>query len=223
MFVAALAAGEGWHNYHHAFPWDYRAAELGSPLNLTCKFIDFFAKYGVIYDRREATSNMVRKKIQKYYKMVLLLFCTNIFQVKNRALRTGDFSHHTYGLPEAAPATKTIGDFWHHPLNPTYTSVEKPKIKMLPKYGYALVEEELSKRELDDEILSKENEIMQQRLDDDSSKTKGNMEADMNSNYLDTNNNSVSKRNKSSLNVGDGLMVESCPGLATIATNYKLD
>lgn len=95
---------------------------------------------------------------------------------------------------------------------------------MLPKYGYALVEEELSKRELDDEILSKENEIMQQRLDNDSSKTKGNVEADMNSNYLDANNNnSVSKRSKSSLNVGDGLMVESCPGLATIATNYKLD
>lgn len=59
MFVAALAAGEGWHNYHHAFPWDYRAAELGTPLNLTCKFIDFFAKYGVIYDLKEATSNMV--------------------------------------------------------------------------------------------------------------------------------------------------------------------
>ena len=61
MFVAALAAGEGWHNYHHAFPWDYRAAELGTPLNLTCKFIDFFAKYGVIYDLKEATSNMVNK------------------------------------------------------------------------------------------------------------------------------------------------------------------
>lgn len=58
-FVAALTAGEGWHNYHHAFPWDYRAAELGTPLNLTSKFIDFFAKYGVIYDRREATATMV--------------------------------------------------------------------------------------------------------------------------------------------------------------------
>jgi fatty-acid desaturase len=60
MFVAALAAGEGWHNYHHAFPWDYRAAELGTPLNLTCKFIDFFAKYGAIYDLREATATMVK-------------------------------------------------------------------------------------------------------------------------------------------------------------------
>jgi stearoyl-CoA desaturase (delta-9 desaturase) len=57
--VAFLAAGEGWHNYHHAFPWDYRAAELGSPLNATCAIIDFLAKYGIIYDRREATANMV--------------------------------------------------------------------------------------------------------------------------------------------------------------------
>lgn len=69
MFVAALAAGEGWHNYHHAFPWDYRAAELGTPYNLTCKFIDFFAKYGAIYDRREATATMVsifdKKRLSK--------------------------------------------------------------------------------------------------------------------------------------------------------------
>lgn len=94
---------------------------------------------------------------------------------------------------------------------------------MLPKYGYALVEEELSKRELDEEILSKENEIMQQRLLDDDSQTKS-KESDMNSNYIDTNNNSTAmKRNKSSLNVGDDLMSESCPGLATTAVNYKLD
>lgn len=46
--------------FQHAFPWDYRAAELGTPYNLTCKFIDFFAKYGVIYDLREATATMVR-------------------------------------------------------------------------------------------------------------------------------------------------------------------
>lgn len=43
--------------------WDYRAAELGTPLNLTAKFIDFFAKYGAIYDRREATSTMVEEGI----------------------------------------------------------------------------------------------------------------------------------------------------------------
>jgi stearoyl-CoA desaturase (Delta-9 desaturase) len=58
-FVAFLAVGEGWHNYHHAFPWDYRASEYGTPLNLTGWFIDMFAKMGAVYDRREATHNMV--------------------------------------------------------------------------------------------------------------------------------------------------------------------
>lgn len=27
--VAVMTLGEGWHNYHHAFPWDYRSSELG--------------------------------------------------------------------------------------------------------------------------------------------------------------------------------------------------
>jgi hypothetical protein len=145
-------------------------------------------------------------------------------------------SHHTYGVPEAAPKTKTLGDIWHHPFNPSYTSVEKPKLKMLPKYGYALVEEELSKRELDDDILSKENEIMQKRLlvDEASSpnmkrKSANVMNSDLNSNYMDDNNNSadsnVVKRNKSLLNVDDLEMPssENCPGLASAAVNYKLD
>ncbi|XP_034247037.1 stearoyl-CoA desaturase 5-like isoform X3 [Thrips palmi] len=29
-FVAYITFGEGWHNYHHVFPWDYKAAELGN-------------------------------------------------------------------------------------------------------------------------------------------------------------------------------------------------
>lgn len=69
--VSFFSVGEGWHNYHHAFPWDYRASELGSPLNTTGMFLDFLAKWGQVYDRREASHNMI----------------------KNRALRTGDDSH----------------------------------------------------------------------------------------------------------------------------------
>lgn len=39
--------GEGAHNYHHVFPWDYKTAELGMyKVNLTCAVIDFFAKIG---------------------------------------------------------------------------------------------------------------------------------------------------------------------------------
>jgi stearoyl-CoA desaturase (delta-9 desaturase) len=28
--VSILTLGEGWHNWHHAYPWDYAAAELGN-------------------------------------------------------------------------------------------------------------------------------------------------------------------------------------------------
>ena len=45
--VAVAALGEGWHNYHHSFPWDYRTAELGGGTrNLTTAFIDLMARYG---------------------------------------------------------------------------------------------------------------------------------------------------------------------------------
>ena len=45
--VGVMANGEGWHNYHHVFPWDYKAAELGSyGTNYTKAFIDLFMKIG---------------------------------------------------------------------------------------------------------------------------------------------------------------------------------
>lgn len=141
MFVALFSVGEGWHNYHHAFPWDYRASELGSPLNLTGFLIDILAKFGLVYDRKEATHNMV----------------------KNRVLRTGDDSHGVYGNEEGRSAFKTLFNIWKHPLNPTYTSIYAPKPKIIESNGYALIQEELSKNEQDEEILSKENEVMEQQ------------------------------------------------------------
>ncbi|XP_058059024.1 acyl-CoA Delta-9 desaturase isoform X2 [Anopheles bellator] len=32
LAVAIAAMGEGWHNYHHVFPWDYKTSELGDYL-----------------------------------------------------------------------------------------------------------------------------------------------------------------------------------------------
>lgn len=141
MVVSFLAVGEGWHNYHHAFPWDYRASELGTPLNLTGFFIDLFAKVGVIWDLKEATHNMV----------------------KSRVMRTGDQSHHTYGTSEGRSAVKTLFNIWEHPMNPTYNSIYSPKPKTLYNNGYALAESELKKSELDETILEKENEILMQK------------------------------------------------------------
>lgn len=60
--VAICAIGEGWHNYHHCFPWDYKTAELGSyAFNVTTAFIDFFAKIGWAYDLRTTASSMISR------------------------------------------------------------------------------------------------------------------------------------------------------------------
>ncbi|CAH0714306.1 unnamed protein product, partial [Brenthis ino] len=56
--VSLAALGEGWHNYHHVFPWDYRTSELGR-LNISTWFIDTFAKIGWAYDLKAATASMI--------------------------------------------------------------------------------------------------------------------------------------------------------------------
>lgn len=61
--VAVMALGEGWHNYHHVFPWDYKTAELGNyRANLTTGFIDFFSKIGWAYDLKTVPLSMVKKR-----------------------------------------------------------------------------------------------------------------------------------------------------------------
>lgn len=50
--VAIAAFGEGWHNFHHVFPWDYKTSEFGNyKFNISTAFIDFFAAFGWAYDR----------------------------------------------------------------------------------------------------------------------------------------------------------------------------
>lgn len=48
--VSIAAMGEGWHNYHHVFPWDYKAAELAHRFNVTTFWIQLFSKIGWAYD-----------------------------------------------------------------------------------------------------------------------------------------------------------------------------
>lgn len=74
--VAFFAFGEGWHNYHHVFPWDYKTAEFGNySLNLTTAFIDFCAKIGLAYDLKTVSSDIIEKRVK----------------------RTGDGTHATWG------------------------------------------------------------------------------------------------------------------------------
>nr|XP_022906575.1 acyl-CoA Delta(11) desaturase-like [Onthophagus taurus]XP_022906576.1 acyl-CoA Delta(11) desaturase-like [Onthophagus taurus] len=63
-YVGYLAMGEGWHNYHHTFPWDYKASEYGDYApNLTIAFIDFFAWLGWARDLKTVSSDMVKRRI----------------------------------------------------------------------------------------------------------------------------------------------------------------
>ncbi|XP_050532893.1 acyl-CoA Delta-9 desaturase-like [Daktulosphaira vitifoliae] len=62
LAVSLVAMGEGWHNYHHVFPWDYRAAEIGGYVfNLTTMFLDFFAWIGWVYDRKAPSAQLVQQ------------------------------------------------------------------------------------------------------------------------------------------------------------------
>eukprot|EP00697_Spironema_sp_BW2_P008639 gnl/Spiro4/2328_TR1124_c0_g1_i1.p1 gnl/Spiro4/2328_TR1124_c0_g1~~gnl/Spiro4/2328_TR1124_c0_g1_i1.p1 ORF type:complete len:393 (-),score=112.79 gnl/Spiro4/2328_TR1124_c0_g1_i1:76-1215(-) len=54
-FTAVISMGEGWHNYHHTFPYDYSASELGfmRQYNPTTLFIDICAWLGLAWDLRK--------------------------------------------------------------------------------------------------------------------------------------------------------------------------
>lgn len=64
--VSIFALGEGWHNYHHTFPWDYKTSELGKySTNFTAAFIDFMAKIGMAYDLKTVSTEMIKKRVAR--------------------------------------------------------------------------------------------------------------------------------------------------------------
>jgi stearoyl-CoA desaturase (delta-9 desaturase) len=64
--VAILAYGEGFHNYHHVFPYDYKTAELGDyTFNPTTAFIDFFARIGWAYSLKTMSKETILKRIAR--------------------------------------------------------------------------------------------------------------------------------------------------------------
>jgi len=58
--VTLLALGEGWHDYHHLFPWDYAASELNAwdQWNPTKVFIDACHFAGLCSDRRRCSTRL---------------------------------------------------------------------------------------------------------------------------------------------------------------------
>ncbi|KAJ1520947.1 hypothetical protein ONE63_004024 [Megalurothrips usitatus] len=76
VFVSLCALGEGYHNYHHVFPWDYKTSELSLyPTNITNAFLDFMAYIGQAYELKSVNQEMI----------------------KTRAKRTGDGTHPVWG------------------------------------------------------------------------------------------------------------------------------
>ncbi|XP_067375620.1 stearoyl-CoA desaturase b isoform X1 [Channa argus] len=57
--VAFSAMGEGFHNYHHAFPFDYSTSEFGWRLNPTTAFIDLMCFLGLAKDCKTVSSETV--------------------------------------------------------------------------------------------------------------------------------------------------------------------
>ena len=70
--------GEGYHNYHHAFPHDYATSELGALCNMTKWNIDFFALVGLAYDLKTVSKDAILQ----------------------RRMRTGDLRHQTGHLDD---------------------------------------------------------------------------------------------------------------------------
>lgn len=57
--------GEGFHNYHHAFPYDYSASEYRYHINFTTFFIDCMALLGLAYDRKKVSKAAVLARIKR--------------------------------------------------------------------------------------------------------------------------------------------------------------
>jgi len=63
-FVSLGAIGEGWHNWHHKYPFDYAASEfgIGRQFNPTKLFIDSMAMVGLVTKRKRATGAWTKLK-----------------------------------------------------------------------------------------------------------------------------------------------------------------
>ncbi|XP_027786191.2 acyl-CoA desaturase 1 [Marmota flaviventris] len=65
ILVSLGAGGEGFHNYHHSFPYDYSASEYRWHINFTTFFIDCMAVLGLAYDRKKVSKAAVLARIKR--------------------------------------------------------------------------------------------------------------------------------------------------------------
>jgi len=71
-FVSLVAIGEGWHNWHHKYPFDYAASEFGikKQFNPTKLFIDTMVYLGLAWDRKRGTGAWTKLKATRDAGMV---------------------------------------------------------------------------------------------------------------------------------------------------------
>ena len=65
IFVCLLLAGEGFHNYHHTFPYDYATSEFGYKLNITAAFIDLMCFLGLASDRKKVSKELIQSRVKR--------------------------------------------------------------------------------------------------------------------------------------------------------------
>jgi stearoyl-CoA desaturase (delta-9 desaturase) len=74
FWVALWALGEGWHNWHHKYPYDYATSEFGAWINLnpTKIFIDICAFFGLVWDRKRALDawRLAKGKLEENAKAI---------------------------------------------------------------------------------------------------------------------------------------------------------
>lgn len=100
--------GEGWHNYHHVFPWDYKTSELSKyGYNFTIGFIDLFAKIGryelLIYFSQFSTKYLFSSKGWAYD-----LKTVSEETIRKRMLRTGDGSNQYSNIKDLDATVKNF-------------------------------------------------------------------------------------------------------------------
>ncbi|XP_060528295.1 acyl-CoA Delta(11) desaturase-like [Cylas formicarius] len=65
LFVSLVTKGEGYHNFHHAFPWDYRSSEFLHMFHITTIGIKLFNKLGWAYDLKTVSPEVLQKTIER--------------------------------------------------------------------------------------------------------------------------------------------------------------
>lgn len=63
--IFIFISGEGFHNYHHTFPYDYATSEYGSWLNFTKVFIDFMCYVGLAQDRKKPPHDTIIARVHR--------------------------------------------------------------------------------------------------------------------------------------------------------------